>query len=93
MYGDKRLEKKKTTVKRRSLNPVFNESFMFNIPFERLRDISVIIHVMDYDKLSANDCLGHISLGTRSTGYELKHWKEMLASPRRPVAKWHMIHT
>ncbi|XP_013921330.1 PREDICTED: uncharacterized protein LOC106548477 [Thamnophis sirtalis] len=58
MYKDKRVEKKKTVVMKRCLNPVFNESFLFDIPTEKLRETTIIITVMDKDKLSRNDVIG-----------------------------------
>ena len=32
MYNNQRISKKKTHVKKRTLNPVFNESFVFDLP-------------------------------------------------------------
>merc|ERR1712062_316739 len=32
MYNGQRISKKKTHVKKRTLNPVFNESFVFDLP-------------------------------------------------------------
>lgn len=63
MYKDKRVEKKKTVTKKRNLNPIFNESFAFDIPTEKLRETTIIITVMDKDKLSRNDVIGKVGLG------------------------------
>lgn len=29
--------------------------------------------------------------GCNATGAELRHWMDMLASPRRPIAQWHTL--
>ena len=34
---------------------------------------------------------GCVEVGCSSTRAELKHWSEMLANPRRPIAKWHTL--
>ncbi|XP_027714569.1 synaptotagmin-7 isoform X2 [Vombatus ursinus] len=91
MYKDKRVEKKKTVTMKRNLNPVFNESFIFDIPTEKLRETTIIITVMDKDKLSRNDVIGKIYLSWKSGPGEVKHWKDMIARPRQPVAQWHQL--
>ncbi|NXD29772.1 SYT7 protein, partial [Spelaeornis formosus] len=91
MYKDKRVEKKKTVVMKRCLNPVFNESFAFDIPTERLRETTIVITVMDKDRLSRNDVIGKIYLSWKSGPGEVKHWKDMIARPRQAVAQWHQL--
>ncbi|XP_068451470.1 synaptotagmin-7b isoform X4 [Clinocottus analis] len=60
MHKDKRVEKKKTVVMKRCLNPVFNESFPFDVPAHVLRETTIIITVMDKDRLSRNDVIGKV---------------------------------
>ncbi|XP_054998924.1 synaptotagmin-7 isoform X2 [Sorex araneus] len=91
MYKDKRVEKKKTVTMKRNLNPIFNESFAFDIPTEKLRETTIVITVMDKDKLSRNDVIGKIYLSWKSGPGEVKHWKDMIARPRQPVAQWHQL--
>ncbi|EPY89619.1 synaptotagmin-7 beta isoform [Camelus ferus] len=91
MYKDKRVEKKKTVTMKRNLNPIFNESFAFDIPTEKLRETTIIITVMDKDRLSRNDVIGKIYLSWKSGPGEVKHWKDMIARPRQPVAQWHQL--
>ncbi|XP_020779758.2 synaptotagmin Vb [Boleophthalmus pectinirostris] len=87
----KRIKKKKTTVKKNTLNPYFNESFSFEIPFEQIQKVQVVIMVFDYDKLGSNDPIGGTFMGYGATGVGLRHWSDMLANPRRPVAQWHTL--
>ncbi|XP_037398724.1 uncharacterized protein syt7a isoform X1 [Pygocentrus nattereri] len=91
MHKDKRVEKKKTVTIKRCLNPVFNESFPFDIPAHVLRETTIIITVMDKDRLSRNDVIGKIYLSWKSGPAEVKHWKDMLSRPRTNVAQWHAL--
>lgn len=68
MYKDKRVEKKKTVTMKRNLNPIFNESFAFDIPTEKLRETTIIITVMDKDKLSRNDVIGKVGGARQGSG-------------------------
>ncbi|KAL2088961.1 hypothetical protein ACEWY4_015860 [Coilia grayii] len=91
MHKDKRVEKKKTVVMKRCLNPVFNESFPFDVPAHVLRETTIIITVMDKDKFSRNDVIGKIYLSWKSGPAEVKHWKDMMGHPRTSVAQWHPL--
>ncbi|XP_051561698.1 synaptotagmin-7-like [Myxocyprinus asiaticus] len=91
MNKDKRVEKKKTVVMKRCLNPVFNESFPFDVPAHVLRETTIIITVMDKDRLSRNDVIGKIYLSWKSGPAEVKHWKDMMSHPRTAVAQWHAL--
>ncbi|XP_056608427.1 synaptotagmin-7b [Triplophysa dalaica] len=91
MNKDKRVEKKKTVVMKRCLNPVFNESFPFDVPTHVLRETTIVITVMDKDRLSRNDVIGKIYLSWKSGPAEVKHWKDMMSHPRTAVAQWHAL--
>uniref|UniRef100_A0A4W4FXJ9 Synaptotagmin n=1 Tax=Electrophorus electricus TaxID=8005 RepID=A0A4W4FXJ9_ELEEL len=54
MQNGKRLKKKKTTIKKNTLNPYYNESFSFEVPFEQIQT------VLDYDKIGKNDAIGKL---------------------------------
>ncbi|XP_046882435.1 synaptotagmin-2-like [Hypomesus transpacificus] len=91
LQGGKKLKKKKTTVKKNTLNPYYNESFSFEIPLETMQKILVVVTVFDYDKIGKNDAIGKIFVGSKATGLGLKHWSDMLSNPRRPIAQWHPL--
>ncbi|KAL8606809.1 hypothetical protein ACOMHN_049638 [Nucella lapillus] len=90
-YGNTRVEKKKTAIKMSSLNPVFNESFIFNVPWDRLREASMEVTVMDFDRVGRNELIGKVNLSCRSGPMETRHWNDMAAKPRQQVAQWHLL--
>ena len=53
--------------------------------------VQLLITVVDYDRVGASEPIGKVLLGCDQKGPELRHWSEMLASPRRPVAQWHTL--
>lgn len=91
-YGRKRIAKKKTHVKKCTLNPIFNESFIYDIPTDLLPDISIEFLVIDFDRTTKNEVVGRLILGAHSvTASGAEHWREVCESPRKPVAKWHSL--
>merc|ERR1719309_195641 len=55
----KRLKKKKTSIKKCTLNPYFNESFSFEIPFEQMqKKVHLQVTVLDYDLIGGSDPIG-----------------------------------
>merc|ERR1712038_1244457 len=94
MYNGQRIAKKKTHVKKRTLNPVFNESFVFELPHleEGLKNISLEFMLLDWDRVTKNEVVGKLDLGgEKCTGTALHHWNEVISSPRRQIAEWHKL--
>ncbi|XP_071766693.1 synaptotagmin-11a [Centroberyx gerrardi] len=91
-YGRKRIAKKKTHVKKCTLNPVFNESFILEVPAELLADVSVEFLVVDFDRTAKNEVVGRLVLGGQSPmPMGITHWREVCDNPRRQIAKWHNL--
>jgi len=94
LYNNQRISKKKTHVKKRTLNPVFNESFVFDLPRSEsgLAKVQLEFMLLDWDRVTKNEVIGRLELGGESCeGPELAHWKEIQASPRRQIAEWHKL--
>lgn len=65
-FGDKRIEKRKTAVFKCTLNPVFNDTFSFNVPWEKIRECSLDVMVMDFDNIGRNELIGRILLAGKA---------------------------
>nr|XP_020490650.1 synaptotagmin-1-like [Labrus bergylta]XP_020490651.1 synaptotagmin-1-like [Labrus bergylta] len=87
----RKWKKRKTTVKRKTLSPYYNESFTFDVTFEQIQKVHLVISLWDHDAMTRNDTMGKIFLGCDATGNQLRHWADMLSNPRRPVAQWHNL--
>ncbi|XP_010873626.2 synaptotagmin-6 isoform X2 [Esox lucius] len=87
----RRLKKKKTTIKKNTLNPTYNEAIIFDIPPESMDHVSLHISVMDYDLVGHNEIIGVNRVGCTAEGLGKGHWNEMLAYPRKPIAHWHPL--
>ncbi|XP_025833213.1 synaptotagmin-10-like [Agrilus planipennis] len=87
----KRIKKKKTSVKKSTLNPVYNEALVFDVPSDNVEDVSLIVKVFDYDRIGSDDLMGCTAIGSSFIGVGRDHWLEMLDNPRRPVAQWYTL--
>lgn len=91
MRDGKKIEKRKTAIQEKCLNPVYNETFMFCIPYEYIRQTTLAVSVMDYDRMGRNELIGQITLGSKSGPLETKHWNEMFQKSRQQVSQWHIL--
>lgn len=49
MCEGRRLKKRKTSIKKNTLNPTYNEALVFDIPQDSMEHVSITLAVMDYD--------------------------------------------
>ena len=92
LFDGKKVKKKKTSTRKQETNPVYNECMMFDVPPDLLHRILFVISVADSRTDSArSDVIGRVVIGSGATGESLRHWHQMLISPRRPVAAWHRL--
>uniref|UniRef100_A0A8C7QEZ6 Synaptotagmin III n=1 Tax=Oncorhynchus mykiss TaxID=8022 RepID=A0A8C7QEZ6_ONCMY len=87
----RRLKKRKTSIKKNTLNPTYNEALVFDIPHEDIDRVSIIIAVMDYDCIGHNEVIGMCRVGSDAEGPGREHWTAMLANPRKPIDHWHQL--
>ncbi|XP_062855600.1 double C2-like domains, delta [Trichomycterus rosablanca] len=83
--------KYKTSVKKKTLNPEFNEEFSYEVPHDQLAKKTLEISVWDYDLGMSNDFIGGVELGINAKGERLRHWFECLKHKGKKVEYWHTL--
>ncbi|TSM28105.1 Rabphilin-3A [Bagarius yarrelli] len=83
--------KNKTQIKKKTLNPEFNEEFSYEIKHSELAKKTLEISVWDYDIGKANDFIGGCQLGITAKGECLKHWYECLKNKDKKIERWHVL--
>lgn len=78
----RRSRKKRTSVQRGTVNPVFNEAITFDVSREVLSRST-----LEFTVLSDEEVLGMTRIGPSTCGDELSFFREMLAS-RTATARW-----
>lgn len=92
VHFEKPIKTKKTSGKKNTIDPVFNESINFNITPQQLENTSIVVTVWDYNSKSKDDFVGRVVLGKYGSGpHEYTHWNRMLTSQRSAVAQWHSL--
>ena len=86
-----RVVKHKTAVIQRNLNPVFNESFAYDVPHTQMHETSIHVTVRDHDRLGTNETIGGVILGPQSGLTESRQWADMLAKGKSAVSAWHLL--
>uniref|UniRef100_A0A672FKH9 Double C2-like domains, delta n=1 Tax=Salarias fasciatus TaxID=181472 RepID=A0A672FKH9_SALFA len=83
--------KYKTSVKKKTLNPEFNEEFSYEVSLDQLAKKTLEISVWDYDLGMSNDFIGGVELGINASGQRLRHWFECLKNKGKKVEYWHTL--
>ena len=82
--------KLETRVKRKKLNPYWNEAFTFEgFPYAKLMQRTLYLQVLDYDRFSRNDPIGEIELNLADVHLQqeaVSFVKELKPCKRSPVS-------
>lgn len=83
--------KRRTSVKKKTLNPEYNEEFVYDISHHELAKKSLELTVWDYDVGKSNDFIGGVTMDINASGSALMHWYDMLKTPNQVHTHWHTL--
>ncbi|NWY93719.1 SYT16 protein, partial [Loxia curvirostra] len=82
----------KTSLRRAQPNPVYKETFIFQVALFQLSEVTLLISIYSRRGLKRKEMLGWISMGHSSSGEEEQsHWQEMRESQGTQVCRWHTL--
>ncbi|XP_074764937.1 synaptotagmin-16 isoform X3 [Athene noctua] len=82
----------KTSIRRGQPNPVYKETFIFQVALFQLSDVTLMISIYNKRSMKRKEMIGWISMGQNSSGEEEQsHWQEMKESKGTQVCRWHTL--
>ena len=82
----------KSTTKKKTLDPVYNEIFQIDLRDMDINSIYMKLVMKDEDFIFQDTFMGMVEFGKHvehSTGS--KHWMDMLATPHTGITRWHTL--
>ncbi|XP_068573731.1 synaptotagmin-16 isoform X2 [Cebidichthys violaceus] len=82
----------KTSVRRGQPNPVYKETFIFQVALFQLSDVTLLVSIYNRRSMKRKEMVGWIALGQNSSGEEEQlHWQDMKESRGQQVCRWHVL--
>ncbi|KAJ8963779.1 hypothetical protein NQ317_008067 [Molorchus minor] len=87
------LAHSKTSVRRGQPNPLFKETFVFQVALFQLADVTLMVAVYNRKRCDEKkEMVGWFSLGLNSSGAEeLAHWMDMKEYQQEQICRWHVL--
>ncbi len=72
-------KKYETKVHRKTLNPVFNETFTFKVPYSEIASKTLVFAIFDFDRFSRHDQIGEVKvkLSQVDLGSVVEEWRDL----------------
>ncbi|XP_067122964.1 synaptotagmin-14-like [Centruroides vittatus] len=86
------IARSKTSVRRGQPNPLFKETFVFQVALFQSPDVTLMVSVYNKRSTKRKEMIGWFSLGLNSSGEEeLAHWNDMRENKGEQVCHWHIL--
>ncbi|CAB3403691.1 unnamed protein product [Caenorhabditis bovis] len=86
-----KAHRQRTSIKKRTLNPEFNETIQFVVPFKDLPKKTLQIGVYDHDLGKHDDYIGGILLSASAKDERGLQWIKCIENPGTLVENWHKL--
>ncbi|KAI4802835.1 hypothetical protein KUCAC02_006409, partial [Chaenocephalus aceratus] len=82
-------KKFETKVHRKTLNPTFNEQFIFKVPYVELGGKTLIMTVYDFDRFSKHDAIGDIKVPMNKVDFShvTEEWRDLMSAEKEEQEK------
>lgn len=79
LMPDCKRKYEKTRVHKKTLNPIFNETFTFQVSYGELMSKTLVLAVYDFDRFSKHDEIGQISIpiGSIDLARSVEEWRQL----------------
>jgi len=93
VFEGRQLKKHKTASRGNDVNPVFGDTFVFDVPASQLDNVhfSICVIGVEKDKEEGSSLLGRLYLGVNFDPEVRAQWLEMVQHVRKQVACWHKL--
>ncbi|XP_023390547.1 synaptotagmin-2 [Pteropus vampyrus] len=82
-------KKYETKVHRKTLNPAFNETFTFKVPYQELGGKTLVMAIYDFDRFSKHDIIGEVKvpMNTVDLGQPVEEWRDLQGGEKEEPEK------
>ena len=94
MHNEKLIVKMKSDVKKKTLNPCFNNTFELKLPKDEnvFKNLKLDLTVWDWNRMSYDQTISRIVFGEENgETTAVQHWNEIIATPNNEVEIWHEL--
>lgn len=86
-------DSQKTTTKKKDVNPVFNEGFLFDLPTTHLDTMKLVLTVRDHIQFRADMDMGEVRLGSGNCCDKSGEgdWVLLMTDPGHEITGWHTL--
>ncbi|OXA60425.1 synaptotagmin-C isoform X2 [Folsomia candida] len=88
------MGRSKTSLRRAQSNPLFKETFMFQVALFQVQEVTLLVSVYGRKGVTRRELLGWFALGYNSSGdEETTHWEDMCDAQGDQMCRWHVLQT